>query len=86
MVRRPLKFKLDAYRLYKSGMTPREAFAQASKLNDDVPLSKCMTHRLWSSGYMSDDIKNFLRRKIVNKDVETLEYFRKYKLDTAALV
>jgi hypothetical protein len=80
MTRRPIKFKLDAYRLYATrGMTPMEAFAEAGKLNT-VPLSGCMTTKAYASGYMSDDIKNYLRKQLVLNNKEVHEYFSSWKL------
>ncbi len=80
-VKRSLKFKLDAYRFYVDGENPINSFSLAGHLNQ-VPLSGCMTTKAYASGYMSDDIKNFLRKKIKARDVETLAYFHKWNLST----
>jgi hypothetical protein len=83
MTKRPLKFKLDAFRMYcYYNMTPIEAFAAASKLNNDIPLSGCMTTKAYASGYMSDDIKNVLRTKIIQGNTEVLEYFLLWNMRT----
>ena len=83
MTKRPLKFKLDAYRMYAAQhMSPIDAFAAASELNGDVALSGCMTTKAYASGYMSDDIKNVLRKKIAKQDHEVLTYFAMWQLDT----
>jgi hypothetical protein len=77
-VKRPLKFKLDAYRLFQSGTYGAvAAFAGAAKLNNTT-LSGCMKD--YASSYMSDDVKNFLRKKIAAGDEETLTYFKKHNL------
>lgn len=79
--KRPLKFKLDAYRFYQQdNMKPTEAFEAAGRLNN-VPLSGCMTNRSYASSYMSDDIKNYLRKQRDN--VELIEYFKTWELDLA---
>lgn len=75
---RPLKFKLDAYRLYKGGMTPEDAFVHAASLNNTT-LSGCMTD--YASSYMSDDVKNFLRKKIEAQNEEVIQYFLANELD-----
>jgi hypothetical protein len=62
-------------------MSPIDAFAAASKLNGDIALSGCMTTKAYASRYMSDDIKNVLRKKIANGDQETLDYFALWQLD-----
>lgn len=79
MTKRPYKFKLDSYRFYTLGMTPMESFARAGKTHQ-VDLSGCMTNKAYASGYMSDDIKNYIRKKIANNDLETIEYFNEHKL------
>lgn len=80
MIKHPLKFKLDAYRMYVAhGMTPLNAFETAGKMNN-VPLSGCMTIKTYAFGYMSDDIKNYLRRKIIAADLETINYFNQHNL------
>lgn len=82
MTKRPIEFKLDAYRMYAShGMKPIDAFVAAGQIHQ-VPLSGCMTTKRYASGYMSDDIKRYLRDKITAGDPVVLAYFRKYKLDT----
>lgn len=81
MTKRPLKFKLDAYRMYASGLSSIEAFQAASKMNGDIQLSGCMTTKAYASGYMSDDIKNRIRDKIKARDAETVAYFAEWKLD-----
>lgn len=78
-MKRPLKFKLDAWRFYSEGHTPLEAFVLAGKEND-VPLSGCMTTKAYASGYMSDDIKNFLRRKRIQGNPEIDAYLVTWKL------
>lgn len=79
MVKRPYEFKLDSYRLYREGKTPIEAFKIAGEIHN-VPLSKCMTTKAWASSYMSDDIKNRIRKMIKAGDPLTLKYFKKHKL------
>lgn len=75
---RPLKFKLDAYRFYsQGGMSSTAAFERAA-IENATTLSGCMTH--YASSYMSDDVKNFLRKKIVSKDLEVIEYFQQHGL------
>jgi hypothetical protein len=69
-IKRPLKFKLDAYRFYAvDKLTPMEAFKKAGETHN-VSLSGCMTTKAYASGYMSDDIKNFIKRKIAADDGE----------------
>jgi hypothetical protein len=80
-MQRPIKFKLDAYRLYTEGLSPTAAFERASMLNGGCKLSGCMTNRSYASSYMSDDIKNFLRREIAKSNREVLKYFETWKLD-----
>lgn len=80
MIKRPLKFKLDAYRMYVGGMSPLEAFQAASEMNDNVALSGCMTTKAYASGYMSDDIKNVLRKKIREGNGEVIAYLRMWEL------
>lgn len=75
-MKRPLKFKLNAYHNWYHGMTPLEAFAMASSQNDDIPLSGCMTTKAYASSYMSDDIRNFLRKKLDVDNKEVIEYLR----------
>ncbi len=80
MIKRPLKFKLDVYRLYSvDKLTPTEAFAEAGRLHN-VGLSGCMTTKAYASGYMSDDIKNVLRKKIMENNEEVLLYFHHWNL------
>ena len=79
MTKRPIKFKLDAYRAYKRGQTPLEAFQEASRLNDNVGLSGCMTTRSYASSYMSDDIRRWIRDR--RELPEVLEYFETNGLD-----
>jgi hypothetical protein len=77
--KRPLKFKLDAYRFYaQDGMKPVDAFAKAGEVNN-VPLSGCMTNRGYASSYMSDDVKNYLRKR--KDDDEVVSYFSNWGLD-----
>lgn len=76
--KRPLKFKLDSYRFYTEGCKPLEAFAKAG-VENNVPLSGCMTTKAYASGYMSDDIKNYLRKHKSNEEV--IAYFSKWGLD-----
>lgn len=80
MTKRPLKFKLDAYRMYLSGMSPLNAFQAASEMNDNIALSGCMTTKAYASGYMSDDIKNVLRKKLSAGNVEVAAYFEQWNL------
>lgn len=80
---RPLKFKLDAYRMYTNGHHPVNCFEMASDLNGGIKLSGCMTTRSYASSYMSDDIKNAIRRLIAKRDKETIDYFNKWGLDLA---
>jgi len=47
---------------------------------NSVSLSGCMTNPKYASGYMSDDIKGFLRRYEVAKNQEVLEYLKKWDL------
>jgi hypothetical protein len=77
-VKRPLKFKLDAYRYYVLGNTAAHAFVLAARDNNTT-LSGCMTD--YASSYMSDDVKNFLRKKIAKKDQEVVQYFIDNDLD-----
>jgi len=77
-VKRPLKFKLDAYRFYTEGLKPLEAFAKAGAENN-VSLSGCMTNRGYASSYMSDDVKNYLRKRSSTQEVIT--YFEQWGLD-----
>lgn len=58
----------------KLGMKPVEAFYAASVANK-CGLSGCMTNRKYASSYMSDDIKNFLYRKLDEGNLEVHEYF-----------
>jgi hypothetical protein len=78
-MKRPIIFKLDAYRFYCEGCSPLEAFAKAGQVHD-VPLSGCMTTKAWASSYMSDDIRNWLRKQIAKGNSEVAEYFEKYQL------
>lgn len=80
MAKRPLKFKLDAYRFYAEGNNPIDSFSLSGKENG-CALSGCMTTKAYASGYMSDDIKNVLRRKIAAGDPEVLAYFKQHGLD-----
>lgn len=80
MTRRPKKFKLDAYRLYVEGFHPQQCFESASLLNGGVKLSGCMTNRGYSSSYMSDDIKGWIRRQIAAGDVEVTQYIEQWDL------
>lgn len=80
MVRRPIKFKLDAYRMYVGGNHPQQCFEQASKMNNDVALSGCMTNRQYASSYMSDDIKGWIRRQLAVDNQLVHEYFDWWKL------
>lgn len=59
--KRTLEFKVDSFKYYADGLTPKEAFLKACTLHGTTP-SGCMTD--YSSSYMSDDIKNYLRKKI----------------------
>jgi hypothetical protein len=79
MTKRPVKFKLDAYRHYNAGRTPLEAFALASQDNDNVALSGCMTTRSYASSYMSDDIRNWIRKR--RDEPQIIEYFEQNSLD-----
>lgn len=79
-MKRPLRFKLDAYRLYTyCNMTPMQAFAEAGRLND-CTLSGCMTTKAYASGYMSDDIKNFLRKKLAVGNEEISAYLKEFSI------
>lgn len=75
-MKRPLKFKLDAYKYWFNGASPLHAFQQASEDNDNIPLSGCMTTKAYASSYMSDDIRNFLRKKLAVDNNEVIEYLR----------
>lgn len=75
---RPMKFKLDAYKAFCDGLTAKESFVVAARDNNTT-LSGCMTD--YASSYMSDDIKNFLKRKIVQGNQEVIDYFVFYGLD-----
>lgn len=79
-MKRPIKFKLDSYRNYLNGASPVVAFEQASSQNGGVKLSGCMTTRAYASGYMSDDIKNWIRRAIKAQNPEVLAYFDQHGL------
>lgn len=72
---RPIKFKLDAYRFYLEGSHPQQAFEKASMANGGCKLTKCMTERSYSSSYMSDDIKNWIRRQLKAGTSEVHQYF-----------
>lgn len=78
-IKRPIKFKLDAYRLFYTVQvdTAQEAFAKAAELNDTT-LSGCMTD--YASSYMSDDVKNFLRKKLNAGNVEVHTYFDTHQM------
>lgn len=76
--KRTLLFKCDAYLLYANGLTPKQAFTEAAEIHE-VSICKCMM--FFSSSYMSDDIKNFLRKKIAQGNEEVLAYFSHNNLD-----
>ncbi len=78
-MKRPIEFKLDALRFYTEGCTPLEAFAKAGKVHD-VPLSRCMTTKAYASGYMSDDIKNWLRKKRDGGNATVQQYLTKWNI------
>jgi hypothetical protein len=80
--KRPIKFKLDAFRFYLAGNNPTTSFQLASEANDNVALSGCMTNRGYASSYMSDDIGNYLRRRIQAGDLEVLAYFAEWGMNT----
>lgn len=61
--KRTLEFKVEAFKLYKSGFKPKEAFEKACAMHGTIP-SGCMTQ--YSSSYMSDDIKNYLKKRLLN--------------------
>ncbi len=81
MTHRPVKFKLDAYRLYIEGHHPTVAFEKAGMLNGGCKLSGCMTTRAYAPSYMSDDIKGYIRRQIARGNDEVISYFNKWGLD-----
>lgn len=76
-MKRPLKFKLDSFRFYHLGMAPVAAFAAAG-LENKCSLSGCMTNKQYASSYMSDDIRRFLRNKIISGDQFIVQYFIDY--------
>lgn len=78
-VRRPIKFKLDAFRLFYCDRvgTAEEVFRQAAIMNSTT-LSGCMID--YASSYMSDDIKNFLRKKLLVGDIVVHQYFDLYSM------
>lgn len=80
MTKRPAKFKFDAYRLYVEGNHPQQAFEKASALNGGISLSGCMTNRSYSSSYMSDDIRGWIRRQLAAGSVEAIQYFEQHQL------
>ena len=78
--KRPNKFKLDAYRFYTDGHHPQIAFEMASDANGGIKLSGCMTNRSYSSSYMSDDNRGWIRRQIAVDNKEVIEYLGKWRL------
>lgn len=83
MTTRPIKFRLDAYRMYLEGHHPTVAFEKASRMNGGCKLSGCMTNRSYAPSYISDDIKNYIRRQIAKGNEEVLIYFKQWGLDLA---
>lgn len=79
-MRRPAKFKLDAFRYWIDGAHPTVAFEMASNANGGIKLSGCMTNRSWSSSYMSDDIRNWIKRQRDLGNTEVLTYLEKYEI------
>lgn len=59
--KRTLEFKVDAYKFYSSGIPVKESFLRACEKHGTTP-SGCMTD--YASSYMSDDIKNFLKKNL----------------------
>ena len=59
--KRTLEFKVDSFKFYVDGLSPKEAFLKACNKHGTTP-SGCMTD--YSNSYMSDDIKNLLRKKL----------------------
>lgn len=62
-------------------MTALEAFQEASRLNHKIALSGCMTTKAYASSYMSDDIKNYLRKQISLDNTDVITYFNNNGLD-----
>lgn len=79
-VKRPMKFKLDAYRMHTEKHSILECFKKASEMNDNISLSGCMTTKAYAYGYMSEDIKGCIRRKLATTDIETHQYFEHHQL------
>ncbi len=73
--KRTLEFKVDSFKFYKNGLTPKEAFVRACNLHGTTP-SGCMTD--YSASYMSDDIKNYLRKKLENGCEKTKQLLGNY--------
>lgn len=80
MVKRPIEFKIRAFELFRQGMSPTEAFAKAGK-EFDVALSGCMTTKAWASSYMSDDVKNYLKKQVASGKL-TMEKLKKLGVDS----
>lgn len=79
-MKRPIEFKLDALRFYTEGCSPLEAFAKAGAKHN-VPLSGCMTTKAYASGYVSDDIKNWLRKQRDKGNQTVIDYLTTWSIN-----
>lgn len=79
-MKRTLQFKMDAYRFYAAyELSAPHALQYACAKHATKP-SGCMSLKNAYS-YMSDDIKNYIRKKLAANDSEAKEYFSKHMLD-----
>jgi len=76
-IRRPIEFKLEAYRLYREGKRPTQAFAIAGIIHDQ-PLSGCMMKKEWAASYMSDDIRGFLKKQAASGNQQVIDFANTY--------
>jgi hypothetical protein len=83
-MKRPLLFKLDAFRYFYNGYSAIESFRLAGDLNY-CTLSGCMTNKSYASSYMSDDIRRVLRDKLDQGNQQIIDYLNKYHIDIQAL-